>query len=291
MSEQPSLPVQDSSLAWDAAHAEKPVRDIAIATKQLGVLGVHGQFDARANELSDAVLQNAPAVPTEIHDNAQEQGGESLTAERLPAFFADSPIAVHGWLVGSSALKADSVKAKTGQFQNITRGKSPVTAEQQDSYIQQEDERAKTLEYFASKGVPEIVTFLPTREKYGRYRPNSDKSDEAAVAFIYRTNKNGKFSSAFFDQNHRPGNYLNIVIQLPESEAAELRQAITENPELAHQISDSIMVDQLGIDAAEWDRIKPDYDKWKELSGGVRRVAIRDDLHATAQGVQIVEAH
>lgn len=290
MSEKPSLPVQDSSLAWDAAYAEKPVRDAAIAAKQLGVLGVHGQFDARANELSDAVLQNAQSVPAEFDDTSQEQGSEALTAERLPAFFADRPIAVHGWLIGRDASKADSVMAKTGQFQNITRGKRPETAALQNTYIHQEDERANTLKYFASKGVPEVVTFLPTGEQYGKYRPNSDKSAENAVAFIYRTINEGNYSTAFLDLNHRPGNYLNIVIQLPESEAAELRQAITKNPELAHQISDSIMVDQLGYDAAEWDRIKPNYDKWKELSGGVRRVAIRDDLHATAQGVQIVEA-
>lgn len=162
------------------------------------------------------------------------------------------------------------------------------------------DRDSHLLKQFAEAGVPEVVTFQKfPDDKYRDVVPGTAHPDEAVVRFAYETVTRSRqgvyqgklrgYSDSYGDAGGRSGNYILYSVFLPESQADKLRQAITENPALTQEITTAMMTEYFGATAEEWQKMGPNYDKWRELDGGVSRVAIRDRFDQSLQDSTIIQ--
>jgi hypothetical protein len=90
---------------------------------------------------------------------------------------------------------------------------------------------------------------------------------------------------------------FSYAMLLPESQARELEAAMKIDPSLARQLGDILVFNTKTV-GANSDRIrslwqdpkfKPPYDKWRQINGGVNRMAFRTASNQTAEQAQIVE--
>jgi hypothetical protein len=212
---------------------------------------------------------------------------------------------LNGWFLASNIPKSNG-RGPTGfqvlRSENLSEGARSVAESQRTT--------DQFMQAFAEAGVPELVTFLPQRVKpntpslHYQYAQKAESMSDAeatepSVVMIYETvtrsrigEYDGKlkgYGKVATEAFNRPGNYFYGAVVLPESKATEMRTAIEADPTVIHELMDTIVTERLGETQADWDKCRPPYEKWREMDGGISRIAIRDGFAQQPARNQIIE--
>ena len=101
--------------------------------------------------------------------------------------------------------------------------------------------------------------------------------------------RNNKYRAASHDQ--RPGNQLLVQLYLPKSNADELLVAVQNDPTVIRGTIDTLMRQELKA-GDSWDGpqgVRPLYDEWDQVNGGVNKIALRTDMLQGPQDSNILE--
>jgi hypothetical protein len=174
---------------------------------------------------------------------------------------------------------------------------------------------------FVQEGVPEVVTvakaedfdfskgagFSKTRDPEirrslaGSSWQIGEQKGEKIYVLQYATateNPDGNQKYPYKDRGDTGRNTeFSYAMLLPESQAREVEAAMKIDPSLARQLGDLLVFNTKTV-GNNSDRIrslwqdpkfKPPYDKWRQINGGVDRMAFRTASNQTAEQAQIVE--
>lgn len=304
---QPNQRIDDPRIAEEVAYAEKPFRDTQHGIGKLIAEGyvevgpelhqLRLQADKAANEAGTDKLRELEPRGFD-HDVQENSEQKRFGKERFLELLDKAPVIVSTWFTGSK-IPRDMMSTPSGQFKELFNGQTTRSEANRlaRAWENTNDRDSRILKQFAEAGVPEVVTFQKyPDDKYRDVVPGTTHPDEAVVRFAYETvtrSRQGAYQGKLNDYSNayggRSGNYIFYSVFLPESQADELRQAITDNPELTQEITTAMMTEYFGATAEEWQKMGPDYAKWRELDGGVSRVAIRDRFDQSLQDSTIIQ--
>jgi hypothetical protein len=295
MSEHDSGQIEDKKLAEEMAYAENPYRELAADALR------------QADEAADAVQQ---VQGTEKMQTKQAET-RNISPERLSEILRNSAVSAYGWF--SSRGVPDDKYEGISRFSSAA-SEPVVMGEAARSFTKRE-----LLGEFLHQRITEVVTVrspkrvIPVR----RAKPTSYKPDENLAAIDYEVSTDGKdsviiknqlrqkdpatyraLSYSYFANSPKSGKPLQVPkadifrmsIFLPESDAQELVQAIQGDTQTIRDTVDLAMRQE--IEASEmWDEdgVRPPYEDWKELNGGVNRIALRDDMKKGPEQREILE--
>lgn len=236
-----------------------------------------------------------------------------ISQEHLREILRDSAVSAHGWFVGSEI--PEGRKQGRSRFMTIWNAK-PMQTYQSSPEV---------LGMFIARGITDVVTIqrpkklVPTH----RYKPDSAKADEPAVGISYEVSTEGvdsKFVAALkhkvgasreeweakfgYDSAFRyatsthinrsamipPTKTFRMFFAMPDSDASEWLAAVQDDPQIVRDTVDLAMREELNA-SKTWDEdgVRPAYDDWQALNGGVSRIAIRDGMSKVPEESQIFE--
>lgn len=236
-----------------------------------------------------------------IGQTAPAAGERALSEERLREIVRNSAVSAYGWFTGREIPRA-----------RLGDGYSQFGSVASEPAVMGEARRAQSdheiLGAFLIAGVTEVVTprrlaphllmrqAKPTTYKPGEpitaidYEVTTAGNDSRAVMMLRQTDPE-KYNalryeyaanSAFERPRDTAGvpstNIFIMTLFLPESDAAELLAAVETDPQIMRDSVDIAMRQEIEA-GTTWDvdGARIPFERWRELNGGVSRMALRDD--------------
>lgn len=272
--------IENPNLAEVMAFAEKPHRELAI--------------QAAETAGKEYLAQTQQSLDQALEIGSTTENKESISAERIGEILHNSGILVYGWFDGSS-IPEQKREAYGGQFMRLfNQPELHMTAMSKVS--PNED-----LGRFLIHRITEVVTI---RDLYKdvtmkQANPYTYKPDEPVMIVDYELSLIGKDSRALDTlkkedymqlKNEYQGatstpkgvkglpanDNLKVRIYMATSDAGEFVNAVRQNPQTVRDAVDIAMRQEIEADK-NWDELggRPPYEKWKELNGGINRIALR----------------
>lgn len=300
MSEQAQIPesyIQDQALAWDMAHAEKPYRDLQAEATKLGLKDAHLELGRLANDASDMFVVEQLDSPDEHEEPTlqtaylTETGTEKeKTKEWLNYVSKEAGVFAYGWIDGSEIGK--DKQSRYNSFHGVYSGRGMDFFNHTDLWMKlpaSDKFKAKQV----AKGVTEHVKIYETNRRMGEFKDSSAYPDEPTIIMLYETTTGTRDTTSLskadldrlseYQQAHRSSgaqdSALLVQIHLPKTVGLEFMEKARNNPGLYRELVDVAMRQEVGMsDSWEGGRnaIKPPYEAWKEINGGVNRIAVTD---------------
>ena len=215
------------------------------------------------------------------------------------------------------------VRSKGGRHRTLSqRGKYElsefITKDLGGSLTAVGDEESKQ---FSEAGISELITVVPTNtliesgsHGYESRTHLASKFNEDSFMIFYKTmTRGGKFDTQDGPDGSRPGRYTTFTMLVKKAEAVEFMEQLKQRPEMVRDVMDSVVNSEYldykkdlskqdgktgsGTSIAQyWSGdsrsgrpSRPSYDKFKEINGGVNRIALRTDLNAGPNQAEILE--
>lgn len=213
-----------------------------------------------------------------------EASEQDKTQEKIDEWLDTMPITVHTWVKRDPGIPRDHI------IGSGSLGNSFLTLATQRKFFKANSlmEKLKTPPAIGaelvSRGVSEAVTFgsVPGGAKFGEFSIDSPMAQEEAVQVLYETVK------TFGGKSVRTGNVIRLRMMLPKSEADQLQAMLEEQPDIMRELLEKLITEKFQAQEA-WENSRPPYEVWKEDSGGVSKIAIRDGLRVSAEDSKILE--
>lgn len=298
----PSLPTPGSTPddPWGESHdhaltpGERVTGEIGNYDETVEMEAIGTPFDEGESD-PDAALDDDPSNSLET-----ENASEALSDERFWEIINES----ENFARAPGGGVEVELLTNTPRVMKMTRGRV-------DAYVEPAVEAALT-----EAGVAEVVTITPAADLIADNEINSlytrdlepvEGGEPLAVVEYSTLSGKGRYPyDRYSDPKilpERRGGQTSLrwVMVLPESTAAELRTAIIEDPDLVRLMSEAIVTnpDARGILSREdspnpitrelWERSRPPYEAWKDINGGVERIALRDGRSQPANEARILE--
>ncbi len=292
----PPTVISDPALATDMAYGEKPYRELEAHAKELGVEHVAKQMDIQATEAAKAIVEGYipdPANSTEVQTSETAavieapSAEKKISPERLSEMIRDSAVGTHAWM-SAREIPADK---KDGTSSETTVGTSKKIRELTDETL---GRSVGLLKQFEAHSVSEVITIQEMGGSMKFAKPDTTKPDEPVVMVGYQTtNRRQLYEEVKYPQpmargGAGTGNSMLTCLFMPKSAAVELVNAMQTDPAIIREAVDVAMRQEVEA-STTWDQMKPPYDKWREINGGVDRIALRNSFEADTNQAQILE--
>lgn len=152
-----------------------------------------------------------------------------------------------------------------------------------------------TYDTLNSKGVSEIVTFTNLLDSWLFDRVPGHKGENGDLTVMSYEMTHGQRG---YGSGHRsypmgldkgaPGATHSHHLFMPPLEASKLRAAITERPELLHELTDTMMIEGFGASPEGWRKYGLQYDAWREADGGELKLAMRDSFEDPVEDKSLI---
>lgn len=158
-----------------------------------------------------------------------------------------------------------------------------------------------------AQGVAEVMTFsaltdttllnkVPGHQgEKGDLTAVTYESTDAATTLLYKlpydvrgefNNKTRRYPTGF--ERGAPGTSFSYNLFMVPEDAEALRTMVTEQPETAHLLNETIMTQAFGASQEGFRARGPQYDAWREADGGQAKLAIRDGFETPVTADQII---
>jgi len=280
--------IENIDTAHTIALAESPYRDLSLHARSLGLAALSVELEERAVKVGDE-KQRELAQTT---DNKEKDVPSPETEkEFLKEMLKSSGIVAHTW-VPSGELDVRHHGDGIGDrnlFANYTNRVSVELAEK--TMRTRTDVEVKSK--LRAKGVAEIFTFTSLlKSSLAQLVPGHGSEPGPLTIVTYETtigdiyNKGPRYTQG---NSYAPGVKTSYHLFMSPTNAADLETAVRETPRLVHELTDTLMQDTFGITPKTWKELGPQYEAWKDLNGGVNRIAVRNGIGDTANKADILE--
>ncbi len=329
MSEQsPSYPtdqrIDNQDLALEMAWAQKPHWEVEKTAREQGLLDIAEQVGISGPLAAKTVEESFVNSSVEISEPETNDTVESMwSPERIKEFVEKHSVGAvistsmfeHRLRTPGNAHRADQAKHFIDLFRQF------LSQDLAGSLGVVDDEEAQV---FSREGISELVTIVPiaalaAQHKEG-YILRSGLADrlQGQSVFLYKTMTRGSssYEEAQREQYGRSGRFTSFAMLINSDEVAELTDQIQHRPEMVRDIMDTVAADphldsndghqnrdgntNTGRKIADyWSgenpntkksiTSRPPYDRWKEINGGVNRIALRTDVTTGPEEAIVLE--
>jgi hypothetical protein len=244
------------------------------------------------------------------HVNEELENHENMTPERLEEIAMSSFYAAMPYAIGNKDLAYSPL------------GERNVREELRDIFdgLKQRLPLKKTGKDFVEAGVAEVVTLAkPEDFDFSKGSGAANARDHQIREFltntpwqigehageeiyvlqyaITRKDAEGKIKYEYKDQGAERDSDFNYTMLLPESQAKELAAAMQADPNLARKLGDVLVFNENAVGTyadkvrARWHdpQYKPPYEVWREVNGGVSRMAFRTASDQSVEQATVVK--
>jgi hypothetical protein len=259
--------------AYEVAHGEEPFRTSINAAKQMGLVALGQILEMGQGEASFTASHNY----NKRGSNATQSEKSLTDAEKnkVKGWLEEGSAVLNTWL-GTNSLAppfAGGVSKKYAAV-HFNRTRSNKT-DRQTNYSTPDNIKSE----YAFANVTELVTISRWDSPFSEINPSSNKGNEKLVRIAYETLN-----------RHNPhfgkGNFISLILHLPESDAEEAIKMIQHNPTSMRQMADVFMQETGGEDA--WSKSRPHYGQWQKANGGVSLMAVREGALTRPHRDQVV---
>jgi hypothetical protein len=294
-----SLELKESAMA---------IGEAVLAIETRGINAVQGIEDGWVDTSESAATQEATRHSPEVKESI-------WSPEHIKEFVGNHTMSA----VISSTLFDHRIRSKNAGHRTLAdRGQYKIAEFLREELAGSLAIVGEESQGFSEKGVSEVVTVVPMNSLtqdgeagYQARRGLATKFGSKNYIMMYKTmTRSGPFNDAQQEQYGRPGRYATFNVILTHEEVEPLLAQIQERPEIVRDIMDRL-ASSGDLDASkgsyrdsatgsgqtiaqQWNgeggqKARPPYDMFKEMNGGINRIALRTDLNTGPDEAQILE--
>lgn len=259
------------------------------------------QEEAEQLRAADATHANMPETGTETPTATPEKPVQ----ETLSEIAKESGVVFNMW-TQSGAFEEGNVRflrllsgaaKKLGpdnRYSGGHRKNGDERGNMAEAYLEQASTPLELYRRLNADGVSEVVSFTDLDDTMAGRHSNTTASqwleytgldDAALVTYELTNSKTGSDDYTRYSAKNKykmgtgSDEMLKYQMVMSRDNARQLESMIKADPEVLHQLTDTVATEVLGGKIDAWQKGGPQYDQWRELSeDGKNRMAIRHDI-------------